>query len=331
MTSTKNFIIHSHGGDVWRHLAREEYLLNQFVPGQRILYIWQTQSTVVVGKHQNPWCECHPGLLRKTGVNLARRLTGGGAVYHDTGSLNFSFIVDRDSFNYSNQIQIIISALRRHGFEVDNAENHSLNFRGRKCSGNAFMFRKSKALHHGTLLLSSNIKKLNHNLRPLACSIESHAVRSNRTAVTNIGDRNHSLRCDEIGQSIGDVYSECIGSEFTVVEGARFLPDTTDLEEKYASWEWVYGRTPKFEVGLRMTLSSGTCDINMVIVDGRILKTSLDGEWIDRMHIDILASALRGCRFDSNCIAERIKESIHHDRGEKILSELAEGFSEYGI
>ena len=136
--------------DLYSHLATEEYLLNQLAYDQIILYLWQTNPCVVIGKNQNPWTECLIPKLQQDGINIGRRLSGGGAVYQDLGNLNFTLLCNRKYFHFVDQINVILSALRTIGIAGDSDKRYALWVKGRKFSGNAFCFKQGKALHHGT-------------------------------------------------------------------------------------------------------------------------------------------------------------------------------------
>src|SRR5450756_2322293 len=143
--------------DPYLNLAYEEYLVESAGADEAILFLWQNHDTVVIGCNQNPWRECDISAMGWDGVKLARRVTGGGAVFHDMGNLNFSFIVPRARYDVVRQGSVIIGALRSIGIAAEQTGRNDITIGGRKFSGNAFMHRKTTSLHHGTILILSLI------------------------------------------------------------------------------------------------------------------------------------------------------------------------------
>lgn len=150
--------------DPWYNLAVEEILLDTVRDGF-ILYLWQNRDTVVIGKNQNPWKECRVRMLEKDGGYLARRLSGGGAVFHDLGNLNFTFLMNRSDYDLEKQVNVILTAVRSLGIPAEKNGRNDLVINGRKFSGNAFCFRKNSAYHHGTILVSSSLEKMTKYLQ----------------------------------------------------------------------------------------------------------------------------------------------------------------------
>ena len=147
-------ILTTHCTDPHKNLALEEVLLTTLPEDQAVLYLWQNRHTVVIGAGQNACAECRVGLLESEGGTLARRSSGGGAVYHDMGNLNFSFLVPRADYDVARQLKVILEAVRALGVEAEPSGRNDLTAGGRKFSGNAFRILKDGALHHGTLLVN---------------------------------------------------------------------------------------------------------------------------------------------------------------------------------
>ena len=141
----------------YRNLAVERYLLEHTPAGSVTLYLWQNKNTVVIGRNQNPWAECNMAQLRRDGGHLVRRLSGGGAVYHDSGNLNFTFLTDARTYNLARQLEVITGALKSLGINAGKSGRNDILVDGRKVSGNAFYTSGGKKYHHGTLLILSLI------------------------------------------------------------------------------------------------------------------------------------------------------------------------------
>lgn len=146
------------------NLSIEEYLLDTVQPGQMILYLWQNERTVVIGKNQNAWKECRFQELEQDGGHLARRLSGGGAVFHDTGNLNFTFLVPTKDYDLSRQMSVILEAVRSLGIDAQKSGRNDITIDGKKFSGNAFCQKGENSYHHGTLMLHVDTQKVAHYL-----------------------------------------------------------------------------------------------------------------------------------------------------------------------
>ncbi len=222
-----------------------------------VLFLWRSDCAVVVGKNQNPWRECRLDLMRNEGVPLARRISGGGTVYHDAGNLNYCIIVDRTQYREEQAYEMVFQALEALGVRAEKTGKSNLSVDGLKFSGNAFCFRKGRALHHGTLLLDADLERLNRYLGTMFSRIDTRAIRSVPAAVANLG-----LDVTEVSAALRSSFSSCYGDgrKFQWLEadldGATLIP----LEEKHRSNRWKYGATPKFSVeqgGLRLEIERG--------------------------------------------------------------------------
>lgn len=170
------------------NLAMEERLLDTVQDGEATVYLWQNERTVVIGKKQNACAECNLTALREDGGRLVRRLSGGGAVYHDLGNLNFTFLSKAADENTGRNLEIIAGALRLFGLEPQKSGRNDLLLNGRKFSGNAFCTRKGNAYHHGTLMLNVDAERIERYLRVSSAKLEKHAVRSVRARVINLSE-----------------------------------------------------------------------------------------------------------------------------------------------
>ena len=176
-----------------RNLAMEKYLMDNTEPGMCILYLWQNQNTVVIGRNQNAWLECRTSLLEEEGGKLARRLSGGGAVFHDLGNLNFTFLMCKEDYDLDKQLSVIQKACSYAGIAVEKSGRNDLLAEGRKFSGNAFYQNRTHAYHHGTLMVNVDRDKLGRYLSPPKAKLEAKGIASVRSRVVNLTELAPSL------------------------------------------------------------------------------------------------------------------------------------------
>ena len=188
-----NTVITSVSTDPWHNLALEELLFTSGGEGT-VLYLWQNRNTVVIGRNQNAWKECRADLLEREGGRLARRTSGGGAVFHDMGNLNFTFITPRGGYDLERQLGVILGAVRSQGIDAGfTGRNDLVTAGGGKFSGNAFCFSRDRGLHHGTILVDVDMDKLSRYLVPSADKLRSKGVDSVRSRVANLRELNPDM------------------------------------------------------------------------------------------------------------------------------------------
>jgi lipoate-protein ligase A len=180
-------IVTTENCDIYRNLAVEEWLLDH-APNLPVLFLYVNDPCVVIGKNQNPWRECRLSLMEKEGVPLARRISGGGAVYHDAGNLNVSIIVSRTEYREEKQYELIFQTLEKFGIKASKVRKNTLAVDGKKVSGQAFCFRGQRVLHHGTLLVNADLNRLGRYLGPEIEGIQTKAVASIPAEVMNLAD-----------------------------------------------------------------------------------------------------------------------------------------------
>ena len=174
----KTAYIESNSFDPWLNLSIEEYLLDNYARDNAVLYLWQNAHTVVIGRNQNAWRECRIENLERDGGKLARRLSGGGAVYHDLGNLNFTFLLPRLEYNLHRQLAVIVDAVKGLGIEANFSGRNDILAEGKKFSGNAFYHGRQASYHHGTVLIDVDMSRLSMYLNVSKAKMESKGVRS---------------------------------------------------------------------------------------------------------------------------------------------------------
>ena len=182
----------------YRNLAMEEYMTNHVPDGTCILFLWQNRHTVVIGRNQNCWKECRVNFLEEEGGYLVRRLSGGGAVFHDLGNLNFTFIVRKTDYDVERQLQVILEAVRRLGIQAEKTGRNDITVEGRKFSGNAFYQTGDCCYHHGTLLVHADKENMSRYLNVPREKLASKGVSSVKSRVANLDEFCPGLTVDRV-------------------------------------------------------------------------------------------------------------------------------------
>lgn len=239
------------------NLAYEDYLLrthNEQESDEQILILWKSIPSIVMGKFQNPWIECRVLDIRDQGINLVRRQSGGGCVYHDPGNLNYSFISPKDSYDKSVNANIIVNALKTLGVEAFENERHDLRVIydqvDYKFSGCAFKEIRKSSLHHGTLLIDADLGILNKLLRSSFKTDNALGVKSVRSQVINLSDIRdditEALVKEAISSSFEGHYQIPVSVTHISEQEICMLPDMLTRIEEASSWGHIFGGTPKF-------------------------------------------------------------------------------------
>ncbi len=241
------WIVRSPSCNAWTNLALEEMLLESTPRQIMVLFFCVNDPVVVIGKHQNPWRECRLLELARDGARLARRISGGGAVYHDPGNLNYAFMMPVERYAKEQAFGIVEHAMALLGLAVRHDDNNSLvTKQGLKFSGTAFCLRRKRALHHGTLLLHSDLDKLDRLLNTPVDSFSTRATRSRRANVVNLGTLIPSLD----RQTVENAFIASMKHAFPEERMEQvLLPTAAELRpgcERHASRAWLYDRTPEF-------------------------------------------------------------------------------------
>lgn len=318
-------VIRTQTFDPWWNLAVEEYLLNHVGKGECILYLWQNQNTVVIGRNQNAWRECRTELLESEGGKLARRLSGGGAVYHDDGNLNFTFLARREDYNLERQLEVILSAVKSLGINAEKSGRNDIIADGRKFSGNAFYFAGTSAYHHGTILVSSDFGKLSRYLQVSKEKIISKGVASVRSRVVNLSELSPSVTVDAVADALIKAFAGVYGCRPVISDGSEEI-DTEAVNKlygKYASWEWRYGQTPGFDITLETRFPWGGIEIGLNLKSGKVISSKVYSDAMDEAFIGKLPDVLAGCPFSFRNLADRIRDNFMSGSSREMAEDIA--------
>mgnify|MGYP001041342012 CR=1 FL=1 len=307
--------IQDHNTDPWFNLAAEEYVLKNF--REDCFMLWRNGPSIIVGKHQNTLAEINLDWVRKNNIKVVRRLSGGGAVFHDLGNLNFTFIVSGEDGNlvdFRKFTKPILEVLQKLDVEARFEGRNDLTIKGMKFSGNAEHVHKNRTLHHGTLLFSAVMTDLSRALKVNPLKFTDKAVKSIRSRVTNISEHlKHPMDVMEFANLIMDhIVQDYGGTHFYTYtpEDIRAIEKLRD--EKYSQWEWNFGYSPKymFEKGIRS--NGGYLEFHLNVEHGIITDLKIFGDFFHRYDIGIVERALRGVRHDPDSIKERL-DDFHLD------------------
>jgi lipoate---protein ligase len=318
-------IVYSTSFNPWVNLSIEEYLLTNVKSDEVILYLWQNDNTVVIGRNQNPWKECECDALTADGGKLARRLSGGGAVFHDLGNLNFTFIMNKKHYDVRKQQMVIIEALKKHDIEAVFSGRNDMLIDGRKFSGHAYYSNGTNSYHHGTILVHTDFEKLGGYLNPSADKIKSKSVASVKSRVINIAEVSPGMTTDQIKRSMGESFAAHYGPA-----GSSNFESTPDaiigLYEKYSSWDWCYGKSPAFDISQRKRFDWGEVEINLALKSGIIKEVKIFTDAMDVEMFDQLSEDLLGCPYQKTPLSEAVKQSISDEAAQKDLVEWIKGW-----
>jgi len=316
--------------DPWWNLSVEEFLLERVQPGQCILYLWQNENTVVIGRNQNPWRECRTEILENDGGRLARRLSGGGAVYHDMGNLNYTFIAGRDVFDTERQFEVIIDAVRSLGIPAEKSGRNDITANDRKFSGNAYCIRKNGAYHHGTILVATDLTKLSKYLQVSEEKIRSKGVKSVKSRVINLSEIRPGLGVDDVAEalisSFRKIYESTAREEDFIRKEKESREALEELYCKYSSWAWRYGEAPEFDVNMENRFPWGGVEVGFKLENGIVTESVVYSDAMDEAFIAGLPGLLKGSRFSSAEIAGKIVQAAEteNDAAQAMAHDMAD-------
>ena len=302
--------------DPYLNLAREEVLLNHLQEGEILLYLWQNQNTVVIGKNQNCFKECRVSLLEEEGGHLARRLSGGGAVFHDLGNLNYTFLARREDFDIARQTNVVLQAVKHFGIRAEVSGRNDITVEGKKFSGNAYYLTKGACYQHGTLLLAVDPEKIGRYLSVNREKLKAKGVASVRSRVTGLVDYAPSITVETMKETLMEAFAK----EYGKAQRAGFTEDIENeaviLREKYASNSWKYGKTISFTYTMERRFSWGLTEIQLKVDEGIITQAAVFTDALSTKWPPVLQKALIGLQ----CQVKPLQELRKRWEKESILS-----------
>lgn len=303
--------LESESHDPYFNLAMEEYIFDRLDSNEEYFMLWQNDNTIVVGKYQNTMQEVNQEFVDAHDIRVVRRLSGGGAVYHDKGNLNFTFIVSQSEhgLNFTQYIKPVIAALAKFGVKAEFTGRNDITIDGKKISGNSQYVKRGRVMHHGCILVDSNLTSVSDALRPKAAKFVSKSAKSVISRVTTI--REHCPVPIDVPS-----FKEALKQEVLSQGSTQYIFSEEELkeiqkiaEEKYMKWEWNYGKSGNYNYSKSEKYDFGMVEIEASVKEGIIQDISIRGDFFGNGDIADVENALKGERVDDG-LDIRLNEKI---------------------
>jgi lipoate---protein ligase len=312
--------------DPFFNLAAEEYLLSNL--SEDCFMVWQNSPSVIIGKHQNALAEINYPFIKENNIIVARRLSGGGAVYHDLGNLNFTFVMkchDKNKMNFKIFTDVIIGFLEELSIYTYLNNRNDILIDNKKISGTAAHIHNNKILFHGTLLYTSDLSNIYRSL-DAGNNYFGKSVKSNKTTVTKIIEYlriplTAEILIDTLLFYIHSVFPECLSYDFNDIE----IAEINDLaSKKYNKWEWIYGYSPNYKFQKSTIIDNKNLDLNIDVSNGVITDINLTGNFFKSSAKVEIEKSLNGIRHKEEEIFKLVDKFVDFDKVAKI--ELIKAF-----
>ncbi len=313
--------IESHQTDPYFNLALEEYVFERMDRSKRYFMLWQNENTIVVGRYQNTAEEINPAYVNEHGIRVVRRLSGGGAVYHDSGNLNFTFIVDQNKtqdFHFQTFAIPVVKALEKIGVHAEFNGRNDITIDGKKFSGNAQYIRHGRLLHHGCIMLDSQLADVSNALQVRAAKFESKSTKSVRSRITTINAHApEPVSMEQFKRLLRESVAQTEELEPLALNRIQTAEVCRFRDEKYAAWEWNYGHSPAYNMRVEKKFDAGLVSLWVEAEAGVIRSIRFFGDFFGSGDISVLEQAMVSLPLDG--------------RLEEALEELHPGFFLHGI
>ena len=297
--------------DPWFNLATEDWIFNVMDRSKQVLFLWRNRPSIIIGRFQNPWNECDLAAMERDGVQLARRQSGGGAVYHDLGNTNFTFMSPRADYDKQRNFTIILNALASFGVNAQTSGRNDILVQERKISGSAFRLNNERAFHHGTLLINADLTKLPGYLTPDKEKLASKGIHSVSSRVANISEFNpsitHELLCNAIVQAFFQMYGQTCAIEDLTINRLSAEKELYRTYEKYADWSWRFGFTPEFSHTLHGRFAWGGLTLHLDVREAVIQQVTVYSDALAVEFIANLQKVLVGLHYDSKTLVAALE------------------------
>jgi lipoate-protein ligase A len=306
--------INNESYDPYFNMALEEHTVKFLDPGEEYFILWQNRPAVIIGKNQNAIEEVNLKYTREHGIAVVRRLSGGGAVYHDLGNINFTFVVNYrpEDFNSIERFaRAVVRALDRFGVKSEFTGRNDITIDGKKISGNAQYLYKKRLLHHGTLLFDSDVTRLSEALNVKIDKISSKGVKSVKSRVTNIKEYlKQDISVKEFKELLAKYIFEVEDQPFREYQlTAQDLENINRLrEDKYSTWEWNIGYSPEFDLTKSQRFDAGEVEVKLNVKDGMITAIKFYGDFLSMRDVAEVEDILKGVYYREEDIRKALSK-----------------------
>jgi lipoate-protein ligase A len=314
-----NYIHFSKSYDGHTNLAADGLFLDTLQKGDIMLYMYINENAVIIGRNQNAWRECNLMSMECDGVQLVRRHTGGGAVFHDKGNLNFSFIMAEKDYDLQRQFKVVMNAIKKLGLEPELSGRNDIIVDGRKFSGNAFGFSKGNRAHHGTILVNADLARFANYLNVSKAKLMSKGVESVQSRVCNLSSFVPDITVERMSAMLIESFIEEYGEAVAYSMNETVLSNIEYRRNQLMSWEWRFGKTPECENFVEQRFSFGEMQMHFTIKNGRIAKLMLYSDSMDTTLVSQLLYVLKGCKFERNALREAFLSIENADVAREIV------------
>lgn len=297
--------------DPYYNMAFDEYCLESLRVDEPVFYLWQNRPAVIIGLNQEVNTEVNLEYLQSQGIALVRRVTGGGAVYHDLGNLNYTIVGPSDDLerDYPEYAGLMMRALRKLGVPAELSGRNDILVEGRKVSGFAKRVCRNRLMVHGTLMYRVDVEVLAKALNPPATKLQSKGIASVRSRVANLQEFLPEIT--DIGM-FGNRLEEILSANYTDAEYKLSEEDLAGIqrlkEEKFARKEWNYGRSPKATLSNAVRLACGTVEVHLTLSENRIAACRFGGDFLGDLPASEVEKALQGAEYEASAIGERLAQ-----------------------
>lgn len=328
---TRLIYAQSYSHDPYFNLGVEKYLFDNVKEDEIILYLWQNERTVVIGRNQNIYAECNVPVVNQLNGKIARRLSGGGAVFHDLGNLNFTFIACDGCYNVEKQLDVIVKALDQFGLPAQVSGRNDITVLGRKFSGNAFRKANGVNCHHGTIMINVDSLLLENTLSVDPEKLESKGVSSVSSLITNLHEMSEDINVDNMIIALKDAFIHEyeaekfdatleVGGKSMVVGTGRslwndsgsmlnMLQDLSNNQQFFASEEWIYGKNPDFSWIAEKRFEWGMIKICLNLENNKISLAKVYSDSLYPNFICLLEEALIGTPFNIESLEKAVNKA----------------------